>query len=170
MSKKAIKSWYGNKPLWRAFCPNCNSNAIVIKGVLQCCDKQLSLPREQTTQRVAGGARYRKLLSRKQEDDILNRQNYRCIYCDSYLKNSYYLNSNNIPISIRINYDHFKPWAYDQDSNYENFVASCHRCNHIKHSKYFDTIEEAREYILMTRDKIGDFYGPELEREDSKGS
>jgi len=53
-------------------------------------------------------------------------------------------------VSLRINFDHVVPFAYSQNNYRHNFVAACHICNSIKSSMMFNTLDEARAYIVAT--------------------
>lgn len=48
---------------------------------------------------------------------------------------------------LRLNWDHFVPFAYGRTNASANWVAACHVCNGIKSCRVFDTVLEAQEYI-----------------------
>ena len=47
--------------------------------------------------------------------------------------------------------DHFFSYTHSGNSDEENLVAACKICNGLKGSMIFDTIEDARRYILGKR-------------------
>ncbi|TLZ87260.1 MAG: hypothetical protein E6K00_05760 [Methanobacteriota archaeon] len=54
-------------------------------------------------------------------------------------------------IYLKVNWDHFVPFAYSQNNYAYNFVAACQICNGIKGSSTFRTLEEARVYVMAIR-------------------
>lgn len=65
---------------------------------------------------------------------LLSNQDYKCIYCRKELT------YNETVI------DHFEPFLYVKHRT--KFFACCIRCNQVKGCKVFETIGEAREYIM----------------------
>ena len=47
--------------------------------------------------------------------------------------------------------DHFTPYSYKADSSLDNLVLSCLACNLVKSDKVFESLAEARDYILTRR-------------------
>ena len=94
---------------------------------------------------------------------ILKFQEWKCIYCG--LKFGTKILKDNIPIILRLNWDHFIPRkylkkeyileSYKKDWNNENFVAACHICNTIKNDKVFNSIFQASVFIRINWKKLG---------------
>lgn len=95
-------------------------------------------------------------LSRGDKDKIRRHQNNQCVYCGIHLGKR-----------VRVEYDHFIPFCYSGDNNKLNMVAACRRCNQIKHSHLFSSIEEARIFIINELDRQGiiwmDYFGGRYE-------
>lgn len=58
-----------------------------------------------------------------------------------------YYKPNHGAIALRLEWEHFVPFAYSGSSADSVFLPACHLCNMIKSDKVFRTIEGAREYI-----------------------
>jgi hypothetical protein len=82
----------------------------------------------------------------KERARILTEQNARCIYCGLPLL--YAIRKKGKIIITHLEWDHFIPYAYNYNSQ---FVCACNVCNRIKHDKIFDSIEDARKFILARR-------------------
>jgi hypothetical protein len=50
-------------------------------------------------------------------------------------------------IALRLEWDHFIPFAYSASNRSDWFVPACHLCNGIKNARIFRTLEGAREVI-----------------------
>jgi hypothetical protein len=94
----------------------------------------------------------RPYISKELRARILTDQNARCIYCGLRLIMA--IHKRHDIVITKLNWDHLVPVSYRR--NY-NIVASCHICNQIKSDKIFDTLEDARKYIIHKRVKKGYF-------------
>ena len=54
-------------------------------------------------------------------------------------------------IKVKLHWDHYIPFSYSQDNRSRNFVAACAQCNLLKHSRIFQSADEARLYLLHAR-------------------
>lgn len=153
--RKLIKAFYGRQALLKRYCPDCHMYAIVIGNKLACCDKVVGDWDQEFTVRKKREAETdgrRHPISQKEKEQILRHQLHQCVYCGFTFGRG-----------VRIEYDHFLPFSYSGDNNKLNMVASCRECNQIKSDKLFQTIEEARVYIVGRRREKGlswtDYYG-----------
>jgi len=80
---------------------------------------------------------------------ILELQGNRCLYCEMLFGAA--VERKGRLIFLKVNWDHFVPFAYTQNNYAYNFVAACQICNGIKSSMTFKTVEEAKVYIAATR-------------------
>jgi 5-methylcytosine-specific restriction endonuclease McrA len=78
--------------------------------------------------------------------EILAKQKGRCLYCDHLIGAIVRRRKDNVV--LRINWDHFVPYAYGHTNAGTNWVAACHVCNNIKHCRMFDTVRDAKAFIL----------------------
>jgi 5-methylcytosine-specific restriction endonuclease McrA len=147
-----MKSIYGNTVLLKALCPICKEYNIVIDGVLTCCKTKLETKRVHSfTKRETNPRQQRKNLPVSEKQRILKEQNYSCIYCTEKF-GSYVARIDKV-IKVRAHFDHVIPYSFAQNNHKNNFVAACSICNGIKHDFVFETLEEARKYIMEIRDK-----------------
>lgn len=154
--RKIEKAFYGQVVMLRAWCPRCNQQALVLDGVLQCCDRKINVTDcKESKKRHVEGKNKRGIISHKIKNEVLKNQNNQCIYCGANF-GEFRLNKKKTRlIRINPNYDHFIPWVYSRDNSASNIVAACSICNGLKSDKYFKTIEQTREYVLDRRIKIG---------------
>lgn len=80
-------------------------------------------------------------------------QDSRCLYCELPIGTAIWRNSRTV--ILRTNWDHFIPYAYLARNPGSNWVLACHVCNIIKSCRMFDTVQQAREAILPTREAKG---------------
>lgn len=158
MKRKIIKSYFGNVLLLKDVCPQCEKESIIVNDKFTCCSMKANI------EDVKRFNKRRESLSKSQRTmpalavrrHILNHQNHQCLYCGGSLRGK-----------KRINYDHFIPFAYSATNSKLNFVASCRKCNAIKSSLIFNSIQEARIHILIQRSKKDlpnyDYYGGSYE-------
>lgn len=97
---------------------------------------------------------------------VLTDQNARCLYCGcrfgSAIRRGYR------SVVLRLEWDHMVPFDHLRANPEDNWAASCHVCNGIKADYLFDTIEQARNYIVARRKSKG--YDPaEWTREHEDG-
>ena len=133
---KPYAALYGNVCIQKEWCDDCEAYAFVKKKVLQCCDRSSKLTAEMFKREVSPENR-RRPITPTQKREQLAKQGNRCLYCGT----EFYP-------GVPIHWDHFVPFNYSQDNSCKNYVAACQPCNSIKHTRFFTTVEEAREYIL----------------------
>lgn len=80
---------------------------------------------------------------------ILKRQRGKCFYCGIRLGE--FLMHRNKLICATLCWDHLLPFSYTYNNEPQNFVAACRQCNSLKHSKVFDSIGKAIEYVQEKR-------------------
>ena len=137
------KALYGSTALHRIYCNYCENWTLIIDGCTACCDKLIMQPDFEEMKRMSDvpSRCSDKRLPPKLKQRILREQEFRCIYCACYIKHNAV-------------YDHFVPWAYGGPSKHGNIVASCRACNAVKSSKCFNSMSEARIYILNERNLL----------------
>jgi len=101
---------------------------------------------------ITGAARKRKPNAAIRQR-ILERQGNACLYCD--LPIGAHVPRRGKLITLRLNWDHFIPHAYAASNGHDNWVAACHVCNGIKHSKIFNTVIEAQLFIRPRWQELG---------------
>lgn len=99
--------------------------------------------------RAVTGSGLRRTPSATKRNEILEQQAGRCLYCD--LRIGSIIRRFGSPVSLRLNWDHFVPYAYGQTNAESNWVAACHVCNGIKGCRMFDTVTDAQAYIRGRR-------------------
>jgi 5-methylcytosine-specific restriction endonuclease McrA len=77
---------------------------------------------------------------------ILLKQHGRCLYCDHPFNTA--VRRGRKEVILRLHWDHFVPYAYAYSNAKANWVAACHVCNGIKSCRVFDTVRQAKEFIL----------------------
>lgn len=82
-------------------------------------------------------------------DSLVSRQNHCCAYC--LLPFGTIVSKRGNVIIQRPEVDHFIPWAILESTEASNGIAACNICNNYKSDKVFNSIEEARRYILERR-------------------
>lgn len=143
---------YGSVGIKRSHCPDCESSAFVLDGRLQCCDRRTSTAAK-TYRRETSPRAKRVKPSQAVRTRILEDQGNKCLYCDKEFGLKV-LKGAKI-VQLRVNWDHLVPYAFSQNNTEENFVAACQLCNGIKSSRCFDTLDEAKSYILNKRKQKG---------------
>ena len=137
---------YGNIILERGYCTSCKDTAIILKNILQCCNKAVVDDNKSKPLYLATSARlHRKKPNSKQRLHILTIQENKCKYCN-HLFGSYVFKNNKV-IVLQVVWDHHIPYSYGANNNTENFVAACQICNGFKSNKIFDSLEQLVDYI-----------------------
>lgn len=146
---RGYRGVYGTIILTKSWCSECESYAIVKKGILQCCDSRvLDAPERWKRESLATGTRA--LPSAQYQREQLDRQDNRCFYC--LISFGSIVEHKKRDIRIIIHWDHLVPFAYLQSNPDQNFVAACQICNGVKGAKCFQTTEEARTYVITARE------------------
>lgn len=76
-------------------------------------------------------------------------QGNRCLYCEIPIGATIWRRSRTV--TLRVNWDHFVPYAYLARNPRNNWVLACHVCNAIKSCRMFDSVQAARAAILPVR-------------------
>ena len=145
-------AYYGKVPIVKSLCPNCNRESFIIDGVLVCCGIE-NTSKPKFKKRASVSPQDRKMPSLYSQRKILSKQNNRCIYCGVRFGGLVARRSENI--TVLLEWDHFIPFSYSQNNSASNFLASCQICNQIKSSQVFDSIEDAKSYIMEQRKTKG---------------
>lgn len=149
---------YGRIKILRGFCGLCKQTALIIYGLIQCCNRPIEEVEEQVEfgyKRMALGAKDRGRPSREAVRRMLYSQDQKCIYCDIPFGAMYKHPKKNRFMEVKICYDHFVPFKYSQDNGDLNFVLACGTCNGIKSDKMFNTMEDAKAYVESRRKAKG---------------
>jgi 5-methylcytosine-specific restriction endonuclease McrA len=149
----SVRVLFGKVALNREFCSFCNRYALVIDGLLACCDRNALEAPKSFKREVQIGIGKRDHLKKSEKKAILEEQDDRCLYCGQRFGSVVLRHGD--PIVLRIHYDHMCPWAYVGTTTRQNIAAACHVCNLIKRDRIFQTVEEASVYIQTTREKKG---------------
>jgi 5-methylcytosine-specific restriction endonuclease McrA len=88
-----------------------------------------------------------KPLTSKEGHDILARDRYRCQYCGLD-------GMSNFENSLVMTVDFVVPRARKGGKKAENLVAACRACNVIKGHRAFNSLEEAKAYVLTRRAEL----------------
>lgn len=138
---KAIKAYYGSKFLFKVWCYDCKQYAIVYDNTMGCCGGDAVLPTSYIVKREGLSSRKRRFIGILLRRKILERQEYRCFYCNEDLYTQYHI-------------DHLLAWCFNGDNSSDNLVAACPPCNRIKSHKIFDSIEGAIKYVRSRRPNL----------------
>jgi hypothetical protein len=144
MLRKDYIGIYGNVNLRKSWCVSCQQMAIVLRGLLQCCEKPIDCD-PQRFKRESIAEQRRHLPPAEDRRAQLKMQENRCIYCERQFGSRVYRKMR--LVRLRICWDHFVPYALMQDNRAVNFVAACHLCNSWKSDKVFQTLTDARLYL-----------------------
>lgn len=153
--RKVLKAAYGRITLIKRYCPECHMYAIILDDKFQCCgrsakdwDQEFIIRRKRES--IVPGRR--NPISPDEKAQVLSHQNHQCVYCGKHLGKR-----------VRVEYDHFIPFCYSGDNNVLNIVAACRTCNQIKGPRLFNSIEEARVFIVNELESRGilwlDYFG-----------
>ena len=150
-----VRSIYGSVAINKMYCPRCKDEAFIINGCFSCCDmpvEESKRERKLIKKQVSKSYFVRQYIPKKIKLEILEKQEYKCIYCECDLRYSYIQRKKKV-VRIKIHFDHFCPFRFNADNHKTNLVAACHVCNGIKSTKHFESIEKAREHIMKRHEK-----------------
>jgi len=151
MEGTVTKTFYGSQVMLKAYCKECEMDAFIVDGKLQCCDKKIEIPPEVKLSREFDGSQKRHQISRKIKNQILKKQENKCIYCKCDLDGWIFNKKRQEYTPVKIHYDHFISWNYSRNDQENNLVAACHVCNFIKSDLYFRDFVSTRDHILKKR-------------------
>ena len=140
-------AFYGNVRMERVFCDNCKTYSLVVDGGRACCDEPFDNEDGMGYKVMSSPEPKRTTPTQYEKQDILQAQDGCCFYCGLEFGEVVWDNRKKKARTLKINWDHFTPYAYGFNNKSSNFVASCNICNRLKSSKVFDTIDEAKEYM-----------------------
>lgn len=135
---------YGDIVIPRRYCTDCETYAFVIDGELKCCGRQATDDCK-TFRRMCGSSDKRHSPRKLLREAILSAQGGRCFFCGRRIGSRVWRRSKEV--TLRLQWDHFIPWAYSLSNCDHNYVATCHVCNLIKQSLIFRSEDEARAHI-----------------------
>lgn len=141
---------YGKVAMLRGECPKCGGTALICDGKSGCCNAPINGD-------INGVERMSECRKRKQISDeirniVLKKQHWKCLYCNCDLTKPVWDERGQVYRATRINFDHFKPIAFSEESSEENIVACCAICNNIKGTLIFDSLFEAQHYIAIHKE------------------
>lgn len=140
----AFIALYGRVRIPKAYCPNCQKHSFVVDGLIQCCEIP-TLQRPEFYKREIQAISRRKKLPEGLVRGQLIRQGYKCFYCGRSFGT--YILKKGIPLRLLIHCDHQIPFSYLQDNNPLNFILACQICNSLKSDLYFESMDEAKNYL-----------------------
>ncbi|MDI6786904.1 MAG: HNH endonuclease signature motif containing protein [Planctomycetota bacterium] len=152
--KKIIKALYSNIAMLKGFCPNCKGYYFVRDGKLACCGENIEIPKNEIIKRMSETTNQR-YFSCKDKKAVMEQQKGCCVYCGIDLTGYYWDVKKSKYVKVIPHYDHFRAWMYNQNSEKTNLIVSCGVCNLLKTSRYFATLQEARDYVLLRRKDKG---------------
>ena len=143
---KPIRAIYGNTTILRMICPKCKQYALVVAGKFLCCNLAWTPPDKLRSKkkRMCEASDRRSQPSNIDKLRILEYQNNQCLYCGATLGSG-----------VSIEYDHFQPYSFSGSCSGNVFVAACSRCNGLKSSLMFRSVEDARIHICSSRQARG---------------
>ena len=150
--KRATLALYGNVAIPRFWCAACRRDALVLRGVLQCCDTPVTQA-PTIVKRMAEPEFRRRTPAPVEQVAILTAQDNRCLYCLLPFGMRVYRGTR--ATRLRLEWDHVVPFAYAQDNHARNVVAACHVCNGIKGDHMWPTLDDARAAIATVREAKG---------------
>jgi hypothetical protein len=140
-------SWarYGNVRMKVARCRDCETESFVIDGLLACCgvSVEVNATREKVIVPPVGN---RCRPSGQRQLEILQEQRNRCLYCENEFGTVAEIRGRTQRLGVA--WDHFVPLSFSGNNRDENFVAACGPCNNLKTNRVFETVVEARAFVL----------------------
>ncbi|MCJ2531206.1 MAG: HNH endonuclease [Candidatus Thermoplasmatota archaeon] len=143
---------YGNVVLRRSRCPECGDTSFVLDGVSACCHATIDFETSRS-RRMSDARDRRKGPSQQRKREIRELQEECCFYCGRRF-GSYVYRGFNL-VWLRVHFDHVVAYAYSRNNYSDNFVAACHICNGLKGSKMFETVDQAKAFLLLRWEKKG---------------
>lgn len=121
----------------KEWCDKCRMYAFLLGKELQCCGSKIgdeyAEGRRLKHVRFSPGSGKRGQLTANEKNLILERQRYKCIYCDVDLREQ------------DVHFDHFVPFSFTFTmAKIGDYVATCKDCNLLKANRMFDSVEDVR--------------------------
>ena len=145
------KVFYGKVIMFRTNCPKCEETLFQPNLDFKCGVCAHRFQGEIESLRIEVTSASRRTPSPKLKKQILDRQGYKCYWCDRKFETIYFRYN-----SIRRllpNWDHVIPYSYSYSNADENFVAACSICNSFKSSHIFENHERCKAYLKQRWDK-----------------
>lgn len=89
----------------------------------------------------------RKIPNKEEQARLLILQRNCCFYCG--LKFEEWFHDGEFARLRKAVWDHVSPYSFTFNSDPENFVAACSRCNGIKSNKIFTSLEDAAQFVRI---------------------
>jgi hypothetical protein len=137
---------YGNTGIPRGYCYKCSRHALIVGGLLQCCDRPVETAPTKL-RRMSDPEGRRRTPKLNERNEILQSQNYRCLYCDVSLDG--YVFYRGQERRVRTTWDHMVPYSHTFNNHAGNFAATCQFCNAWKSSLIFKSVDEVRIYVAQ---------------------
>lgn len=141
---------FGNTRIYRGNCPKCNDFVLFPSGTSACCGVKPPKPPRRLEVVVPP---HRRKPSEKTQAELLEKFDQSCAYCQNPFGSLVHRRDRST--QLRLVWDHFVPYSVSGDSSDENFVPACQLCNSLKRDLWFQSVEEARSYIVRRLAKNG---------------
>ena len=145
------KVFYGKVIMFSTNCPKCEETLFQPNLDFKCGVCAHRFQGEIESLRIEVTSASRRTPSPKLKEQILDRQGYKCYWCDRKFETIYFRYN-----SIRRllpNWDHVIPYSYNYSNADENFVAACSICNSFKSSHIFKNDQQCKDYLKQRWDK-----------------
>ena len=139
-----MEVYYGNVILKREYCKKCKQYAFIEDGEYVCCGNPM---KKETKEKVSMSqpCQKRQHIRKRDKREILEKQGNKCIYCE-YEFGSVVMRGVRTFI-LHPHFDHFIPFAYNQNNKVNNMYAACQICNSFKSNIMLSNIANARAFI-----------------------
>lgn len=133
---------------------------ILKDNTMACCGLKVELsPRG--VKRVVEPEQIRRGISASDKRAKLNEQENKCAYCErGFGEYVFYKNKQR---KLKIHWDHFVPYSYNQDNTSTNYLAACNLCNLWKTNLIFQTLDEVKIFVRMKIETDERRYAPIVE-------
>lgn len=138
---------YGNEEILEEHCQRCQRDSFITNGKFRCCGQTAPNVSPTTWKQVSPVAGGRKKPPLWAQQETLNAQDHRCLYCEVAFETAVYRDGKRCRRYIC--WDHFRPWSYSFDNRNENLVAACNLCNGIKSDLIFRDFDECQAFIQL---------------------
>jgi len=100
---------------------------------------------ENVTNKRTFGDQKREKYSVEIRERLLKKQENVCFWCGINIPG--WVLKYGKPVLMRGHIDHKEPFSYRKREDEDNLCMACNICNQMKHSKFFDTEENCREWL-----------------------
>ena len=137
--------FFGRTRTTQVKCPKCNLWQFKAEECDVCGLLFKEYTKKRPTEYRSEPPSWRDYIPLKVREFVLQRDEYICQYCGIHCYESYIQDRKAVVL------DHITPWCGGGRSDPENLITSCRECNAIKHDKVFESMEEARDFILKLK-------------------